>query len=71
MYGRAAVSLLILVSILLFIIAGLFLELKDSRKIINCDSFSSYKEALKALPSNPKLDLDHDGKPCESKFNIK
>lgn len=42
-------------------------RLNDSRIIINCGSFSSYKDALRAYNMGDRaLDHNHNGVPCES-----
>lgn len=41
------------------------------KPIVNCDTLSSYKDAEAALLVYPELDKNHDGIPCEEKFNPK
>lgn len=60
----------LLVVFLLFVLVSslYFIRLNDSRLILNCGSFNSYADALKALPQHPKLDKNHNGIPCEKEF---
>lgn len=44
---------------------------RTRKPIVNCDTLSSYKDAEAALASHPELDKNHDGIPCEEKFNPK
>lgn len=61
-------SLGIVLLILLSMASLFFIRLNDSRLILNCASFNSYAEAIKALPLHAGLDWNHDGHPCEKEF---
>lgn len=63
-----ALILLMVIIGLLFWVLMLWIDLKNSRPIVNCHSFSTYNEALRAYNAgNKRLDGGkHNGVPCES-----
>lgn len=44
--------------------AYLIVELNFGKRTLNCSDFNSQTEALPYLKTNPQLDLNHDGIPC-------
>lgn len=63
--NRTLIATTVVLIVFIIISVVLFLELKESKRVINCDSFSSYEEALKALPDHKGLDKNSDNRPCE------
>jgi hypothetical protein len=56
------------VALTCLIICVLWVEFERHTGKKTCASYSSYAEILKAFPTNPQLDGNHDGMPCESRF---
>jgi len=69
LYKTSVISIsLIIVLLLSFGVA--LLELKERRKVVTCDSFSSYRDAREALPRYPGLDGNNNGIPCEELYKV-
>lgn len=60
-----AMGLLFATSVMAACCFQFYVRESEMREVTNCASFSSYAEMMKAFPTHPELDRNHDGRPCQ------